>query len=51
MAASVGMLLLIALGALVLFETGTTTANFVAVALVGLAALGLWAYQKRTQKE
>ena len=47
-ATSVGMLLVIVLGALVLFETGTVIANFVAVGLVVLAALGLWAYQKRT---
>ena len=46
-AATVGMLLLIWVGALVLFETGPLTANFVAVGLVGLAAFGLWAYQKR----
>ena len=46
--ATVGMLPLVALGALVLFETGTGIANFVAVGLVGLGALGLWAYQKRT---
>ena len=48
-AASIGMLALIALGALVLFQTGTGIANFVAVGLVGLASIGLWAYQKRTQ--
>ena len=46
-AATIGMLLLIWVGALVLFETGPFIANFVAVALVGLAAFGLWAYQKR----
>ena len=46
-AASVGMLLLIFAGALVLFETGPFIANYVAVGLVGLAAFGLWAYQKR----
>ena len=45
--ASVGMLLLIWVGALVLFETGSLIANLVAVGLVGLAAIGLWAYQKR----
>ena len=49
-AASIGMLLLIVLGALVLFETGPTIANFVAVGLVGLAALGVWMYQRRTNK-
>ena len=48
-AASIGMLPLIALGALILFETGTTVANFVAVGLVGLATLSLWIYQKRAQ--
>ena len=45
--ASVGMLSLVALGGLVLFETGTVIANFVAVGLVGAASFGLWAYQKR----
>ena len=40
-AASVGMLPLVAVGALVLFETGPGIANFVGVGLVGLAALGL----------
>ena len=48
-AASIGMLPLIAFGALVLFETGIGNANFVAVGLVGLATLGLWSYQKRHQ--
>ena len=48
-AATVGMLALIALGALVLFEAGPGTANVVAVALVGLATLGLWAFLKRRQ--
>ena len=48
-AASVGMLPLVALGGLVLFETGTVIANFVAVGLVGAASFGLWAYQKRRQ--
>ena len=43
----IGMLLLIGVGALVLFETGPFIANFVAVGLVGLAAFGLWAYRKR----
>ena len=47
--ATAGMLLLIVLGALVLFQTGTGIADFVAVGLVGLASIGLWAYQKRTQ--
>ena len=46
-AATVGMLLLIWVGALVLFETGPLAANFVAVGLVGLAAFGLWVHQKR----
>ena len=46
-AASIGMLLLIGVGALVLFEMGPFVANFVAVGLVGLAGLGLWAHQKR----
>ena len=44
-----GMLLLIGTGALVLFETGPFIANFVAVGLVGLAAIGLWANQKTTR--
>ena len=44
---SIGMLLLVAVGALVLFETGTGIANFVAVGLVGLGALGVWADVKR----
>ena len=46
-AATIGMLLLIWLGALVLFEAGPLIANFVAVGLVGIAAIGLWANQKR----
>ena len=46
-AASVGMLMLIWVGALVLFETGPFIANFVAVGLVGLAAFGLWALRQR----
>ena len=45
--ASVGMLPLVAIGGLVLFETGTVIANFVAVGLVGAVSFGLWAYQKR----
>ena len=48
-AATIGMLLLIVAGALVLFETGPGTANVVAVGLVALMALGLWAYQRRRQ--
>ena len=48
-AASIGMLPLIGVGALVLFEAGTLIANFVAVGLVGLAAVGLWVYQNRTR--
>ena len=48
-AASIGMLPVILLGALVLFKTGPGIPDFVAVGLVGLATLGLWAYQKRTQ--
>ena len=43
-AATTGVLLLICAGALVLFETGSLIANFV---VVGLAALGLWAYLNR----
>lgn len=46
-AASIGMLLLIMLGALVLFQTGTGIANLVAVGLVGMAAFGLWLHQSR----
>ena len=49
LAASVGMLPLVALGGVVLFETGPIIANFVAVGLVGVASFGLWAYQKRRQ--
>ena len=48
-AVTTGMLLLIGTGALVLFETGPFIANFVAVGLVGLAAIGLWANQKTTR--
>ena len=48
-AATIGMLPLFTVGALVLFETGPGIPNFVAVGLVGLAALVLWAYQKRRQ--
>lgn len=44
---SIGMLLLIVLSALVLFVTGPRIASFVAVGLVGLAALGVWKYQRR----
>ena len=43
-AASIGMLLLIIIGALVLFYTGPEIANFVAIGLVGLATLRLWAH-------
>ena len=50
-AATVGMLLLILVGALVLFEAGSLIANLVAVGLVGLAALGLWASQTSTHEE
>ena len=49
-AASIGMLLLIGVGAVVLFETGPFLANFVAVGLVGLAAIGLWGYQESTRE-
>ena len=45
--ASIGLLLLIWGWALVLFETGPLIANSVAVGMVGLAAFGLWAHQKR----
>ena len=45
-ASSIGMLVLILIGAPVLFQTGPLIANFVAVGLVGSAALGLWTYQK-----
>ena len=48
-AAGIGMLLVILLGGLVLFETGASIASFVAVVLVGLATLGLWAYKERRQ--
>ena len=48
-AATIGILLLIWVGALVLFETGPFIANFVAVGLVGLAAIGLWVYQETTR--
>ena len=50
-AAGIGMLLVILLGGLVLFETGESTASFVAVGLVGLATLGLWAYNLRVYKK
>ncbi len=50
-AATIGMLLLIGLGALVLFETGAAIANFVAVGLVGLAALALWRWQKWLRRD
>ncbi len=43
------MLVLMGLGALVLFEAGVWTANFVAVGLVGLATVGLCIYLKRTR--
>ncbi len=46
-ASSIGMLLLILIGAPVLFHTGPLIANIVAAGLVGLAALSLWAFQKR----
>lgn len=49
LAASVGMLPPIAIGALVLFEAGPFAADVVAVMLVGLASFGLWAYRKRKQ--
>lgn len=49
-AATIGMLMLILLGGLVLFEKGENTASLVAVGLVGLATLGLWAHERRTQK-
>ena len=45
-ATTFGMLVLIMIGALVLFETGPLVANVVAVGLVGLAAYGLWAYRR-----
>ena len=49
-AASMGMLLLIVLGALVLFEAGAGIANFVAVGVVGFATLCLWAWQKHRSR-
>ena len=49
-AAAIGMLALIALGVLVLFETGPVIANVVAVAMVALAALVLWAFQWHRRK-
>ena len=49
--ATFGMLLLIAAGALVLFQTGPSVANIFAVVLVGLAVFGPWAYRKRQQSE
>ena len=39
------------LGPWVLFEAGSLIANLVAVGLVGLAALGLWASQTSTHEE
>ena len=50
-AAGVGMLLVVLLGGLVLFETGASTASFVAVGLVGLATLGLWAFNLWAHKK
>ena len=50
-AASIGMLLVILLGGLVLFETGERTANYVAVGLVGLATLGLWVFNLWAHKK
>ena len=49
--ATFGMLLLIAAGALVLFQTGPSVASIFAVVLVGLAVFGPWAYRKRQQSE
>ena len=49
-AVSVGMLLLIVLGALVLFEEGLRVANFVAVVLVGLATLGVRLYRRLSHR-
>ena len=50
-AASIGMLLVILLGGLVLFETGERAANYVAVGLVGLATLGLWVFNLWAHKK
>ena len=47
--AIVVMLMLMGLSALVLFEAGVWTANFVAVGLVGLATVGLSIYLKCTR--
>ena len=51
--ASIVMLLLIGLGALVLFEAGAIAANFAAVGMVGLAALavyGIWMLVKHRRR-
>ena len=45
-AAGVGMLLLIGVGALVLFERGALFADFVAVGLGALVTFGLWAFRR-----
>ena len=49
-AASIAMLPLIGVGALVLFEAGERDATAVAVGLVGSVAFGLWVYQRRMQR-
>ena len=48
---SIGMLMLIVLGALVLFESGTVIAHIVTVGLVLLVTLGLVAHQTRSSSE
>lgn len=49
-AVSIVMLLLIGLGALVLFEAGAIAANFAAVGMVGLAAFGFWVLVKHRRR-
>ena len=51
LAATIGMLLLVGFGAIVLFETGPKAANLVALGLVSLASLVLLAHQIRSQHQ
>ena len=50
-AASLGMLPLLGLGSLVLFEAGPTLANVVAVGLVALTSFGLLLHRMRARKQ
>ena len=49
-AVSIVMLLLICLGAFVLFEAGAIAANFAVVGMVGLAAFGIWRWVKHRRR-